>query len=146
MKKFGDNIIYSPSDLICFIKSPFASWMDRRYLEDPAGVVPDADDALMAVLARRGIEHEARFLKRIRDEGRDLVELSRGDGTDTTQRELDRRRGVLFQAHLAHGGFEGFADFLVRDDLNGCYAIWDTKLSRHVKPYHLIQLCDPASV
>lgn len=141
MKRVAGSLVFSPTDLTRFLESPFASWMDRRYLEDPASLVPDADDPQMVVLARRGNEHEARFLQRLLDEGRDVAQLTRTDGVDATLAALRAGREVIFQPRLAANGFEGFADFLVRDDANGGYAVWDTKLSRHVKPYHLVQLC-----
>jgi hypothetical protein len=34
MKRHGSQIIYSPSDLVRYAQSPFASWMDRYYLEN----------------------------------------------------------------------------------------------------------------
>jgi uncharacterized protein len=41
MKKESDSIIYSPSDLIRYLASPFASWLDRYYLENPDAIAPD---------------------------------------------------------------------------------------------------------
>ena len=39
------TVIYSPSDLITFIESEYAYWMDRLYLEQPGFAVPvGADD------------------------------------------------------------------------------------------------------
>ena len=37
-------------------------------------------------------------------------------------------------------GWRGFADFLVRQP-DGIYEAVDTKLARHAKPYHVLQLC-----
>ena len=40
-KTTAGQLIYSPSDLVRYLASPFASWMDRYYLEDPDAVTPD---------------------------------------------------------------------------------------------------------
>ena len=53
---------------------------------------------------------------------------------------------VIYQAHLTHGDWQGFPDFLWRVDgastLGGYhYEPWDTKLARSAKPYFIIQLC-----
>jgi uncharacterized protein len=47
MRKSQGTILYSPTDLIRFIESPFASWMEHLRLEDPTRAIPDekSDDA-----------------------------------------------------------------------------------------------------
>ena len=52
---------------------------------------------------------------------------------------------VIFQAYLERDNFAGYADFLVRregkSDLGDYYyEAWDTKLSKSIKPYFLVQL------
>jgi hypothetical protein len=42
MKKQSGHVIYSPSDLIRYLASPFASWLDRYYLEELDDIKPDA--------------------------------------------------------------------------------------------------------
>ena len=60
-KKQG-QYFYSPSDLIRFMESPFASWMDR-FSAECVGPSPEKDspDPLMDVLAEKGIEHEKKL-------------------------------------------------------------------------------------
>ena len=41
MKKESGTIVYSPSDLIRYMASPFASWLDRYNLENPGVITPD---------------------------------------------------------------------------------------------------------
>jgi len=41
MRKDSNKIIYSPSDLIRYLASPFASWLDRYYLENLGSIKPD---------------------------------------------------------------------------------------------------------
>jgi hypothetical protein len=53
MKKLCGQVIYSPSDLIRYFASPFASWMDRFFLQNPDGVPGAcAGRALLARLSR----------------------------------------------------------------------------------------------
>jgi len=59
---------------------------------------------------------------------------------------MQQGREVIYQARLRHGEFAGWVDFLFR--VNGPtglgawhYEVWDTKLSRSLKPYFAIQLC-----
>ena len=135
------QLIYSPSDLIRFMESPFASFMERRYLETPELDTPDEADEELALIADSGTEHEEKFLQRLKASGRDVCEITRGrDAASQTQQAIKAGREVIFQGYLTHGSFRGYTDFLVRTD-EGTYEVWDTKLSRKVKPYFLIQLC-----
>lgn len=146
MKTDNGSIIYSPSDLVTFVKSPYASWMDRKYPLDRTSLTPDEDDPLMTVLARRGDEHENTYLNELKSGGRDVCEISRTSKFrfEDTLAAIQAGREVIFQANLKSGQFTGFADFLFHvklPDGSFGYSVWDTKLSRHPKPYFIIQLC-----
>src|SRR5438105_898158 len=75
MKKESDSIIYSPSDLIRYLASPFASWLDRYNLENPGALTPDEQTEEQELLSRTGDEHERSILtgygnrRSIRSEG-----------------------------------------------------------------------------
>lgn len=43
MKKEFSTIIYSPSGLIHYLRSPFASWLYRYELENPGALTPDEE-------------------------------------------------------------------------------------------------------
>ena len=47
---------------------------------------------------------------------------------------------VVYQAVFSHNGWRGLADFLERQP-DGSYEAVDTKLARHARAGHLIQLC-----
>lgn len=150
MQKRDNQLLFSPSDLVTFVKSPFASWMNRKHLEDPGFAVPDEDDPMLQVLSKRGDEHERRCLAEMQAQGLDVIEISeRGQqGYEMTSAAIAEKRGVIFQANLRSERFAGFADFLVLNDrgdgqMDGHigYSIWDAKLSRHPKPYFITQLC-----
>ena len=47
---------------------------------------------------------------------------------------------VIYQAAFADGAWRGLADFVVRQP-DGGYEVVDTKLARHARPAHVLQLC-----
>ncbi len=140
------NIIYSPSDLILFMESPFASWMDRFYLEFPDEVQPDKGDAALTLLQDMGNKHENRYLKQLEDAGAQIANIPRKDAYEATVAAMRSGIEYIYQGELRNGNFAGRSDFLQRaigkSDLGDYhYQLWDTKLSRKPKPYFLIQLC-----
>ena len=152
VKRQNGALIYSPSDLITFFDSPFASCMDRLALELQAtgqshSPLPPPRDAQAELIAQKGTEHELAFLAKLRASGLDVCEIDHRDAPhENTARAIREGRQVIYQAALAHDGFAGFADFLFREDepspeLPWTYRLADTKLARKPKPYFLLQLC-----
>jgi len=140
MKILDGQVVYSPSDLVRFLASPYACWMDRLVLERPGAATPDADGAEMEMLTRRGHEHEAAVLERLRAEGRSVRTIEReGDPCASTIEALGSGADVIYQGALTDGLFAGYFDFLVREAEG--WEVWDAKLSRSVKPSHVLQLC-----
>jgi len=149
-------IRYSPSDLVTYLKSPFASFMDRLALERSGdvggtGAARDAETPEEALVKQKGNEHERRFLERLRAEGRDVVDValpgaSLEERVAATEAALRAGRGVVYQGALRDDRLAGYSDFLVRveepSDLGAfSYEVWDTKLARTARPYFLLQLC-----
>ncbi len=134
-------IVYSPSDLIRFMESPFASWMERLRLEHRELAVRDQPSEESELIAKTGGLHEAAYLRTLKESGRDVCEIPRGDDASArTRKAMAAHREVIFQGYLTTGPFAGYTDFLVLGD-GGLYQVWDTKLARKVKPYFLVQLC-----
>ncbi|MCA9500805.1 MAG: TM0106 family RecB-like putative nuclease, partial [Nitrospira sp.] len=142
-KDLSGQLIFSPSDLIGYLASPFASWMDRYALENPGAVAPDEETEDGQLIAQTGAQHERAVLDEFKSSGANLVEISRTDpsvaGT-TTISAINTKTPIIYQAFLEHEPFAGFADFLLLDE-TGRYQVWDTKLARSPKPYYAIQLC-----
>ena len=151
-KPSPNSYLYSPSDLVLFERSSFASWMARLALDKPeqlAGITKD-EDKMMSLLADKGLAHEANYLDKFkRDLGADQVyEVANDKSTAAAETIKAMQAGyqVIFQAYLERDSFAGFADFLVRkageSELgNYYYEAWDTKLSQSTKTYFIIQLC-----
>jgi len=143
MKKECGTVIYSPSDLIRYLASPFASWLERYNLENPGAITPDEQKEEEKLLSRTGDEHERSILTGYKTSESNLVEIPKDDFADArteTLAAIRNRAPIIFQAALQDGVLAGFADFLILDGA-GKYQVWDAKLALSPKPYYPIQLC-----
>ena len=77
------TIVFSPSDLTRFMESPFASWMDRRYLEFPEQLTPDESSDELQLYSDAGITHEAAFVKELETQGNELCWIKGDDRKKT---------------------------------------------------------------
>lgn len=148
---------HSPKDLIAYLEGGFAAWCERNHAErspgshdgDPGNgaFVLDLPDEEMDLVIRRGIEHEAAHLARLRGGEPGPVEISRDDAAhDATWRALRDGAPIIFQGELRKGAWMGIAAFVHRIDGDCDLGAWfyeprDTKLARSAKPYFLLQLC-----
>src|SRR5207248_10356328 len=79
MKKESNAIIYSPSDLIRYLASPFASWLDRYERENRGAIKPDKQTEEEKLLSRTGDEHEQWILSSYKECSSGLVEIAKED-------------------------------------------------------------------
>ena len=152
MYKKLNTYLYSPSDLVLFERSPFASWMAHLAWEKPeqlAGIEKD-QDKMMNLLADKGLQHEGNYLEQfINDLGADKVCKISEDKESRAAETLKAMQAgyqVIFQAYLEREKFAGSADFLIKkaghSNLGAYYyEAWDTKLSLSTKTYFVLQLC-----
>lgn len=151
-KSASNSHVYSPSDLILYMRSPFASWMDRLKFDEPeqvAGIKKD-EDSMLDLLASKGNIHERQYLEILKEEfgAANVAVIERDNATSAIQTMEAMQAGydVIFQAYLQREEFKGYADFLVKREGQSLlgkyyYEAWDTKLSRTTKPYFIVQLC-----
>ena len=141
---------FSPSDLITFMESPFASYMDRWLLEDKSvASLMDPEDEMLKALQQKGYDHEAAFLEKLRSDGKEVIFIERASPElmrKRTRKAMKSGADVIAQAYLELGNFGGLTDFLIKmpgkSELGDFhYEVWDTKLSKKMKPYFAIQLC-----
>jgi predicted RecB family nuclease len=141
---------YSPSDLITFMESTFASHMERSRLNDSSiSDLMGPDDPMLKTLQKKGYEHEDAFLKSLKSENKNIVEIERASTElmqSRTRAAMESGAEIIAQAYLQLDNFGGLADFLIKVDGNSRlgsyhYEVWDTKLSKKMKPYFAIQLC-----
>jgi uncharacterized protein len=118
---------------------------------------PMRNDPEIDVLAKRGEEHERRFLADLAADGRRVTSIAVDGSAEDRAAELRRaaeettaaiRRGddVIYQATFFDGRWRGHADFLLRVDARSdlgpwSYEVADTKLARHTKAGALLQVC-----
>ena len=108
MYKNSDNqLVFSPSDLVLAMRSPFASWMERLSIESPAmiaGIEKD-HDPMMALLAAKGNTHEANFLNSLKDKhGHDAIAIVKStahhDRATETLQYMQAGYPFIYQAYL----------------------------------------------
>lgn len=137
------QVVFSPTDLIHYLDSPFASWMDRYHLENPNKLKPDDQTEDEELIVETGNQHEAAVLSEFKAVCPQLVEIPKVDFTEAlgkTRDAIQVNAPIIYQGALQHGRFAGFSDFLTLDEA-GLYQVWDTKLARSPKPYYAVQLC-----
>ncbi|MDA0365540.1 MAG: TM0106 family RecB-like putative nuclease, partial [Chloroflexi bacterium] len=153
--------VYSATDLVGFVECRHLADLDRAAL---AGLVarPMREDPQLDRIAKRGEQHEARFLATLEAEGKLIAEVAweddpathRGDRyremAEATREAMRDGADVVYQATFFDDDSPirrfGRADFLMRvetpSDLGAwSYEVWDTKLARHAKASAVLQLC-----
>lgn len=154
-KNQNGQFIFSPSDLVVFMRSKFATWLDRYALEQPEkmhelGITKSADP-MMELLAEKGNAFESDYLHDLKQKhGESNIGIvSANDSDKQYQETLDfMRQGldIIYQGRLERENFSGKSDFLFKVAGNSKfgnyhYEVWDTKLALSTRPYFLVQLC-----
>jgi uncharacterized protein len=152
--------VYSASDLVGYLACEHLTELERAVV---AGLAerPHTSDPELDVLRARGFEHEARYLKGLRSQGKSVVtidpdaypEESPGDklrlAAAATVEAMQNGVEVVYQATFFDGTWRGHADFLLRVEAPDRRSPWgpfhyevaDTKLARHVKASAVLQIC-----
>jgi uncharacterized protein len=144
MQLHHGRLVFSPSDLTGYLACPHLTQLERRVAL--GGVRPPGTaNAGAELVKRKGQEHERAYLERLRAAGKVVTEIADPyDDWEQAAAETERaiRSGVdvVYQGVLADDGWRGIADFLERQE-DGTYEAVDTKLARHTKPAHVLQLC-----
>jgi predicted RecB family nuclease len=149
MRKQNGTFTFSPSDITTFLESPFASWMDRHYIENPEKYTIDESDESAELIQEKGNQHEKTVLELLRKEYSTIFTVpsigSFQERHETTLAAMKTGEKVIYQAALSRDQFAGYADFLIRVEGKSKlgeyhYVAWDSKLARSTKPYFVIQL------
>jgi uncharacterized protein len=131
-----------------FMGCQHATALDLAYLQG-APLTPGADTEDAELLQRQGNAHEARHLQALKDQGRCVVEISKGgslaEGAARTRKVLSDGPDVVFQGAFLSGRWGGWSDFLERVERPSrlgsfSYEVTDTKLKRRPHPKHVLQL------
>ncbi len=147
MRALNGELLFSASDLMRFMGCRHAATLDLARLRGE-GPEPRADSEDAELLQKQGDAHEAAHLARLKAEGRQVVEIARGDlaeNAEATRAALAQGAEVVFQGALLSGRWGGWSDFLERVDKPSAlgpfsYEVADTKLKRRAHPKHVLQL------
>ena len=147
MQKHAGTTLFSASDLVGFLECEHLTTLQLRDLITPLARATDDDSALL--IQAKGLEHEARYLALLKDQGLRVAEIGDAGNPEERARETARvlREGpdVVFQAALLAPPLFGLADFLLRVERpsllgDHSYEVLDTKLSRSAKSKFAVQL------
>jgi uncharacterized protein len=150
MQYRDDRLLFSPSDLGNFLACEHLTQLDLT-LALQQGRRPSYENAYAELLRAKGAEHEQAFLETLRASGRRVVEVRLNtardfeDGTRRTTEAMRAGADYIYQAVFSSHGWRGIADFLERIDRPSALGTWsyqvlDTKLARHPRPEHALQL------
>ncbi|HKU85164.1 MAG TPA: TM0106 family RecB-like putative nuclease [Casimicrobiaceae bacterium] len=145
------RILLSPSDLNDFVECGHRTTLARQVALGERAKPHVADEGAK-LLADKGMAHELEFLARMRDDGRDVVEISIGENWDFetaaahTVTAMRAGADVIAQATFVDGRWRGRADFLLKKAGSSNLGAWryealDAKLARAEKPTYVLQLC-----
>jgi predicted RecB family nuclease len=156
VERLNGQPVYSATDLVGFLACEHLTNLERAAM---AGLVqrPLLPDPELDRIAKRGDQHEQRFLTELEAQSLDVVKIAT-DGSAGTRYEqlvqaasetLDAMRkavDVIYQATFFDGQWRGHADFLRKVDTPSAfgpwsYEVWDTKLARQTKGSAILQLC-----
>jgi predicted RecB family nuclease len=143
MRFSDEQLAFSPTDLNGFLACPHLTALSVAVA---LGEIPKPyrHNAHADLIRRKGDEHEDRYRAQLEADGRAVTTIAFDDrdwgrAAAETERAIRDEADVVYQAALVHGDWRGFADFILRTP-DG-YEVVDTKLARHAKPSHVLQLC-----
>ena len=118
MRLIDNRPHYSPTDLVRYLGSPYASWYDRLVLHESKHLqYRDPENAMSQTLARRGYVHEEGVTEAFKADRKAVAKPT----SKSKQKQLSEtialmRSGVdiIEQAVLTLDDITGYADFLVR--------------------------------
>ncbi len=119
MQNRNGRILLSPSDLNDFVQCGHRTTLARQVALGERAKPHVADEGAK-LLADKGMAHELEYLARMRDDGRDVVEIPIGDTWDFdtaaahTIAAMRAGADVIAQATFVDGRWRGRADFLLK--------------------------------
>ena len=143
--KDDGRLLFSPSDVTGYLSCEHLTTLSLRVARGEIEK-PRLENEQAELVFRKGREHEAAYLARLRAEGKRVVEISLEPDFDweraarETAEAIHDGVDVVYQGVLMDGRWRGQADFLELQ-ADGTYEAVDTKLARSAKPAYILQLC-----
>jgi len=148
MRLVGELLQLSATDLANHLSCPHLSQLDLAVAERRAER-PRRRDPIVELLAERGREHEAAYLRHLRAQKLTVAEVQAAPGADSVETTVKAMRDgadVIYQAPLANERWHGCADFLRKvprpSELGSwSYEVVDAKLATETRAGTILQLC-----
>jgi uncharacterized protein len=148
MRLVGELLRLSATDLANHLGCVHLSQLDLAVAEGRARR-PHRNDPIVDLLAERGREHEAKYLKHLRAQKLGVVEIRVPEGeqgVETTLKAMRDGADVIYQAPLADEHWYGRADFLIKANAKSelgawSYEVTDAKLATETRAGTILQLC-----
>jgi uncharacterized protein len=143
-----DHFVLSPSDVTSFLACEHLVNLELQVARGEL-TKSAATNEQATLIRRKGDEHEAAYLRTLRQHGKTVAEIAFDyDWDEAQERTLNAMRegvDVVYQAVFTGGGWRGLADFLIRVGTPSELGDWsyealDTKLARSSKPAYILQL------
>jgi predicted RecB family nuclease len=148
MRLIAELLQLSATDLANHLGCAHLSRLDLAVAEGRAQRV-HRQDPIVDLLTERGREHEAAYLKHLREQKLRVVEVRAAPGADSAETTLAAMRDgadVIYQAPLADERWHGRADFLRKVPRpsglgDWSYEVTDAKLATQTRAGTILQLC-----
>ena len=121
MYQKNNQWVYSPTDLVTFMRSPFELWMNRAVkLKPELELLRDAEDEALKALQQKGYQHEGEVFVALTDSASskviDIDTFPVHERHAETIQAMQQGFDVIYQASLSLEPFAGKADFLIKVD------------------------------
>ena len=148
MQKEGAGLRLAATDISNHLACRHLTQLDRAVAEGRLAA-PSWSDPSLALLQKRGFEHERAFIKHLRTQDLKVVEPEQEGGKLSVDQALQAMRSgadVIVQAELRSGRWLGRADVLLRVARPSALGDWsyevaDTKLAQETRAGTVMQLC-----
>ena len=148
MQLVAELLRLSATDLANHLSCAHLSRLDLAVAEGRARR-PHRNDPIVDLLAERGRQHEAAYLRHLRTQKLGVVEIRTAPGADNVEATLAAMRDgadVIYQAPLGDAQWYGRADFLLKvARASGLgpwsYEVVDAKLATETRAGTVLQLC-----
>jgi predicted RecB family nuclease len=143
MKLLSDSIQLSATDLANHLGCQHLTELNRQVALGKRNK-PSWMDPALAVLAKRGEEHEALYVNHLKSNGLNVINLM-GQTVQATMEAMKKGFDIIVQPELSEKGWMGRADILIKTNLKSALGAWsyevqDTKLSKNTRAGTVLQL------
>jgi len=154
MQIINNRLIFSPTDIVKFFESEFASYMDHfeksvsNEMLKKQNIYRDPPDSFQNVILKMGNAHEKNIISKFEKQITKIEKDKHDINTCIKQTLSAMNSGVdkIYQGAVSKGGIFGYVDILEKTEGNSSlgdyhYTPCDIKISSHPTPVAVIQLC-----